>query len=308
MTVTTVTTATTATTATDAKLLAPAGRGFVRREAVMGTVVTFDVRTDAPVALIEGAIDVAVDWLHWVDRAFSTYKHSSEVSRFDRGELPVGELSDELRFVLSLCQTFSKKTEGYFDAWAAGGFDPSGVVKGWSIDRASSILARHGLPDHAVDGGGDIRLRGNPGPGPGAHWAVAVRHPLRPGAYCAVLSLPPGEPSHNRDDEGGDGGWAVATSGTYERGAHVIDPFTGSPATALASVTVVGRGRGLTSADAYATAALAMGTHAPGWLAGLSGYDALVVGAGGEGWATPGFSQLTVGSTAGLPPPALPAC
>ena len=32
----------------------------------------------------------------------------------------------------------------------------------------------------------------------------------------------------------------LATSGTYERGAHVIDPHTGRPPTGLASLTVFG--------------------------------------------------------------------
>ena len=33
---------------------------------------------------------------------------------------------------------------------------------------------------------------------------------------------------------------AVATSGTYERGLHVVNPRTGAPARTLRSVTVVG--------------------------------------------------------------------
>jgi thiamine biosynthesis lipoprotein len=251
---------------------------FVYREEVMGTVVSFDVRSTAPPAVVEGAVSVAVDWLHWVDRTFSTYKPGSEVNRFDRGELPAAQLSAELSLVLSLCQCFARKTGGYFDAWAGGRFDPSGLVKGWSIDRASHILARHGMSDHVVEGGGDIRLRGRPSGG--KPWVVGIRHPLERDACCAVVSLP-----------GGPGpGWAVATSGNYERGLHVVDPTTGRPASELASVTVIGHQ--LTSADAYATAALAMGRKAPAWLAHLSGYESLVVGPDGLGWATPGFEAL----------------
>ena len=131
----------------------------------------------------------------------------------------------------------------------------SGVVKGWSIEQASSILEAAGLPDHAIDGGGDVRLRGAPGPGRAGR--VGVRHPGRREAYSAALCL---------------GDAAVATSGTYERGAHVVNPRTGRPATELVSVTVVGPE--LTTTDAYATAALAMGADAPAWLAGLGGYEA----------------------------------
>nr|WP_309232295.1 FAD:protein FMN transferase [Micromonospora tarensis] len=58
---------------------------------------------------------------------------------------------------------------------------------------------------------------------------------------------------------------AVATSGVYERGRHVLDPRRGAPASGLRSVTVVGDDLGV--ADAYATAALAMGTSGLNWLA-----------------------------------------
>ncbi len=82
---------------------------------------------------------------------------------------------------------------------------------------------------------------------------MAGRRPPPPrsqDAYSAALSL-------------GDG--AVATSGTYERGAHVLNPFTGRPATELVSVTVVGPE--LTTADAYATGGLGHGGRRPrpGW-------------------------------------------
>src|SRR5204863_276269 len=63
---------------------------------------------------------------------------------------------------------------------------------------------------------------------------------------------------------------AVATSGAYERGEHVRDPHTGAPPGGILSVTVTGPDLG--TADAYATAAFAMGARrAPGWTARLLG-------------------------------------
>ncbi len=229
--------------------------GAVHHEAVMGTVVTFDVRTPAPAPAVAAAVQAAVGWLHWVDLTFSTYQNGSEVNRLDRGELAVAGCSAELRHILSLCHELNKTTGGFFDAWATARFDPSGVVKGWSIEQASSILVAAAFPDHAIDGGGDVRLRGRASPG--QSWHVGARHPRRPGAYSAALALAEG---------------AVATSGTYERGADVVNPFTGRPATELLAVTVVGPE--LTMTDAYATAALAMGADAPAWLAALDGYEA----------------------------------
>jgi FAD:protein FMN transferase len=259
--------------------------GIVHQEAVMGTVVTFDVVTSAPTHDVQTAIGRAVDWLHLVDDTFSTFKPESEVCRFDRGELEIGAGGDDLRRVLALCHRFHQETGGYFDAWAGGRFDPSGVVKGWSIERASHLLSRAGMSNHIVDGGGDVVFRGQPARG--LPWRVGVRHPLRPEAYCAVLSLRDG---------------AVATSGTYERGPHVVNPLTGRPATDLVSVTVVGPE--LYVADAYATAALAMGEKAPAWLDALSGYEALVVAPDGRGWSTRGWAGVALplpGGGDGLP-------
>jgi FAD:protein FMN transferase len=245
---------------------------------LMGTVFSFDLRTPLPAPQVEAALDEAVGWLRWVDGTFSTYKETSEVNRFDRGELEIGEFSSEMREVFGLCHRYSEVTRGYFDAWAGGRYDPSGVVKGWSVERASRILAAAGAPDHVIDGGGDVRLSGAPNGGRGGateEWHVGVRHPLRKDCYCAALAVSEG---------------AVATSGTYERGLHVLDPFTGRAARQLASVTVTGPD--LTSADAYATAALAMGPAAPGWLEGLEGYESQVVTPAGRGWSTKGFKEL----------------
>ena len=54
------------------------------------------------------------------------------------------------------------------------------------------------------------------------------------------------------------------------------------------SVTV--RGPDIATADAYATAALAMGPAGPAWTAGLDGYEAMTVLEPGRVLSTPGFS------------------
>src|SRR5450759_1820513 len=129
----------------------------------------------------------------------------------------------------------------------AGRLDPSGVVKGWAIERASDILRAGGSANHAVNGGGDIQLAGEAAPG--QPWRVGIAHPHQPGELVTVVS--------GRDI-------AVATSGTAERGDHIVNPVTGRPATELASITLVGRD--LTTVDAYATAAAAMGNAAREWV------------------------------------------
>jgi FAD:protein FMN transferase len=250
---------------------------FRHTEAVMGTVVNFEIRPpdhhgDTTVAPAGRAVERAVEWLHWVDATFSTYRWDSEIKRLDRGELARADCAPEVREILALCEHLHSTTGGYFDASASGHLDPSGVVKGWSLERASALLADAGWRNHVVEGGGDVRVRGAAGSGSG--WHVGITHPFRRGALCAVVGL----------DEG-----AVATSGTYERGLHVLDPHRGTPATALAAVSVIGPELVLT--DAYATAALAMGEGAKGWLEGLAGYEALVIDALGRAWETPGFAR-----------------
>ena len=89
------------------------------------------------------------------------------------------------------------------------------------------------------------------------------------------------------------GDLAVATSGAYERGAHIVDPHTGRPPSGVMSVTVIGPD--LATADAYATAAFAMGEAGPAWTARLRDYEAMTVLDGEEVLATPRFVRRCAG-------------
>jgi FAD:protein FMN transferase len=234
----------------------------------MGTAVSLEIADPVPA----GAADEAFAWLRAVDARFSTYKVDSEISRLGAGSLSTVDCSEDVRQVLAACADLWRDTDGFFDAYAAGALDPSGYVKGWSIEVASTRLAAAGSVNHCLNAGGDVRLRGEPAPG--RPWRIGIRHPFDASAVCLVI-------------EGRD--LAVATSGTYERGAHVFDPHTGKPATGLCSVTVTGPDLAL--ADAYATAALAMGRAGTDWLAGLDGYESAVVTDDGELFCSPGLPQ-----------------
>ena len=188
---------------------------------------------------VEGQIDAArvFAWLRWVDATFSTYRTDSEISRLDRGELD--DPHPLVREVLARCEQLRVETGGWFDVRATGRLDPSGYVKGWAVERAAAF----GRDRFLIDAGGDVLLRGS--------WRVGIRHPHARDALAAAITL---------------ADCAVATSGAYERGPHVLDPFSGRPATGLSSVTVIGRDLG--TADAYATAAFAAGD--PRWAADLA--------------------------------------
>jgi thiamine biosynthesis lipoprotein len=235
----------------------------------MGTVFSFDVPARVAATVLPGVLR----WLHWADATFSTYREDSDVSRYGRGEVALGGCAPELGEVLTLCATVRAVSGGYFTTRPGGGFDPSGLVKGWAIEHAACMLRDAGSPAHSVNGGGDVQCAGEPAPG--RPWRVGIADPLHPGALATVVT--------GRDI-------AVATSGTGERGNHIINPHTGRPATALASITLVGEH--LTTTDACATAAFAMGDDARGWTESLPGHEAFAVTLSGDTWQTAGFQAF----------------
>ena len=222
-----------------------------------GTMIRIDVRD----AIEEEALDALWVWFQRVDDLFSTWRDDSEISRLARGELELEQTSPEVRVVLELCEQVRLASRGAFDiTYAAAAnvrerpgrcpIDPTGLVKGWAVDRAGELLLAHGASNFAINAGGDILLHGRPRAGSG--WRVGIQHPWQRDKTAETVALTDG---------------AVATSGGYERGDHVIDPRSGEPAHGLASVTVIAST--LTLADGYATAALVRGRDGMAWLATL---------------------------------------
>jgi thiamine biosynthesis lipoprotein len=254
--------------------LAPRRLGTYKRvEECMGTVFSFHaVLTEANSDRVEGAVEDAIAWLHWVDETFSTYRRGSALNRYARGELELADCPAQLEEVLRRCRALEARTGGYFSAQLNGRLDPSGYVKGWAIERASDLLISGGVPSHMINGGGDVQCHGNTADG--EPWRIGIASPFSRELLLGVASGSP---------------LAVATSGTAERGEHIIDPRTGEPARELASVTLVGTS--LTVTDAYATAAFAMGARAQAWLASLHDHRAFVVSADGTTWSNDGGSS-----------------
>jgi thiamine biosynthesis lipoprotein len=243
----------------------------VRVERVMGTVVSLDIRADQPDPAV---VEAACASLHEADARFSTYREDSEVCRLDRGE--VASVSPDLRSVLERCAALRRETGGYFDARASGSLDPSALVKGWAAQRAADVLSAGGLTDFCLSAGGDVITRGCAWPE--QDWRVGIQHPHDRGAVAARVRV---------------SDMAVATSGAYERGAHITNPWTGAVAHDVLSVTVTGPDLG--TADAYSTAAFAMGIDGPAWTLGLRDYEAMTILADGTVLSTPGFPLLEDG-------------
>jgi len=238
--------------------VAPGAPRFQRVEQIMGTAIGIDVR-GAGVA--PAAVDAAFALLRDVDARFSPYRPDSEVSRLIRGELDEATCAPDLRAILGLCEDLRRTSDGAFDIRRHrpdGRPDPTALVKGWAVEQASLLLDAAGATDFSINAGGDIVARGEPEPG--RSWRIGIRHPRLPSEVAAVLAV--------RDQ-------AVATSGGYERGDHIVDPRTGRPPRELLSMTVVGPS--LTDADAYATIGFVLGLAGLAWVDRHAGYGALAI-------------------------------
>ena len=146
--------------------------GLRRVEHIMGMPILVDVRDDG---VDEAVIGQLFSWFEWVDATFSTYKDDSEISRVGRGELALEDAHPDVAAVLARCEELRVETDGYFDVLAAGVLDPSGLVKGWSVDRAAAILDRARVQNYAINAAGDLCLRGRASPSATGVSASSIR-------------------------------------------------------------------------------------------------------------------------------------
>ena len=246
--------------------VAPAGRqhrAWVQQ--VMGMPVSVHLRGEGsrgPAA--DERVAAAFDELRAVEEIFSPYRAGSDVSRIDRGDLEPEAAHPLVAEVVTLCETARVLTAGSFDASygpprlsGRRRFDPTGLVKGWAVQRAAEHLAAGLHCDVSVNAGGDVAMR------PGADalpWRIGIEDPRDPRLVLAVVDVVAG---------------GVATSGSAHRGSHILDPRDGSSVDEVLAVTVVGPS--LLWADVLATAAFVRGREGLALVEGLRGYEALVV-------------------------------
>jgi thiamine biosynthesis lipoprotein len=239
----------------------------------MGTVVTVDVFGEADeVARKELYVRVARARavLQRADAVFSTWKEHSPINQLRREEITVAQAPPEVAAVLEGCATAHSLSDGWFDPWAMpGGLDPTGYVKGWAAQRALGALSMPGVTGGIVNAAGDVVASGCPGPG--RPFRVAIVDPSDRRRLACVVELAGG----------------IATSGTYERGGHLIDPRTGLPAARAASASVTGPDLGL--ADALATALAVAGPAGLDFIEAIEGYEGFVIGYDGSWQYTANF-------------------
>ncbi len=228
---------------------------------IVGTVTDVDI------------VDV-FDYFTAVDKQFSTYKTTSEISHINHG-LPKNKWTCQMKTVLELCEQTKRQTRGFFDIEHNGTLDPSGLVKGWAVNNAAHLLLGRGMHNFYIEAGGDVQVHGfssNKKP-----WAIGIRNPFDIHQIIEVLYL---------SDAG------VATSGTYIRGPHIYNPFDDkADTTNVKSLTVVAEN--VYEADRYATAAFAMGLDGTRFIEETVGLEGYMVDANQKATYTSGFKNYT---------------
>jgi thiamine biosynthesis lipoprotein len=238
----------------------------------MGMPVTVDIE-EASVKTRD--IERIFDYFTYVDETYSPYKASSEVSQINQG-LPEAQWSDEMREILTLCKETEELTKGYFNIRHNGAIDPSGLVKGWAINKAAELVREMGFTNFYIEAGGDIQVSGvNANSEP---WSVGIRNPFNRDEIVKVVQA---------RTEG------VATSGTYIRGQHIYNPpLEDAQIDDVASLTVIGPS--IYEADRFATAAFAMGKPGIHFIESLEGFEGYMIDSDKQATLTSGFNQYTI--------------
>jgi thiamine biosynthesis lipoprotein len=240
------------------------------RDDIMGMPITVEIVGGTAVD-----IEAVFDHFRAVDARFSTYRPASEISRLNRGELREKAWSDDLREIFALAEQTKHDTDGYFSIERPdGSIDPSGIVKGWAIQRAAELVRRRGSENYFIDAGGDIQSHGFDNAG--RDWTIGIRNPFNRAEIVKVL-YPRGR--------------GVATSGTAVRGQHIYDPYRpGRTIDDVVSLTVIGPD--IYEADRFATAAFAMGRNGIAFVENLPGFEGYLIDADGMATLTSGLNTL----------------
>ena len=242
---------------------------------VMGMPITVEIVA----ASIEPELfDEVYAYFDYVDQTFSPFKPTSEVSQINRRELALADACDDMQIVLTLAEQTKQETNGYFDVWHNGVFNPCGIVKGWAVDEAASLLYSKGFQNFYIDAGGDVQVYGKNERGQA--WRAGICDPFDLTQIVKVVAL---------SDQG------IATSGSYMRGAHIYNPHNANDTLdEIVSLTVIGPD--VLEADRFATAAFAMGRMGIYFIESLPGFEGYMVDRAGQATLTTRFPDYVCSS------------
>lgn len=221
---------------------------------IMGMPVTL-MTPDEHIAT--ASLEKIFDFFRRIDQKYSPFITTSDVAKINNGELAAENYDQELREILALAEKTKHETDGYFDVWHNDTFDPSGIVKGWAIQKASSMMQEL-TSNFYVEAGGDIQVGGTNDQG--KPWRIGVRNPFDRNETIAVVELT---------------NQAIATSGTAIRGQHIYNPHSHAPLEEIISLSVIAPT--ILGADRMATAAFAMGENGVRFIQRLNGYEGYMI-------------------------------
>ncbi|MBI5358664.1 FAD:protein FMN transferase [Candidatus Amesbacteria bacterium] len=225
---------------------------------IMGMPITIKI-----VGLVsQNIFDRVFEYFESIDEKYSPFKENSEVSQINNG---LTSVSHDMNIIMKLCKEANEITNGYFDVWRGGIFNPSGLVKGWAIKNAGNLVRNMGFENYFLDVGGDIEAFGKT-------WKIGIRNPFNLSETIKVLNIQDG---------------AVATSGNYERGNHIYNPL-GKMQNDIVSLTVIGSD--ILWADVMATAAFAMGREGISFIEKQKGLEGYMIDNKGMAIYTSGFN------------------
>lgn len=239
---------------------------------IMGMPITVEILgVDNEHALVE---EVFL-YFQSIDKQFSPFLETSEVSRINAGTLAAEDSSAAMQEVLRLSEQTKQETNGYFDVYHNRIFNPSGLVKGWSISTAAKLLRSRNCINFCVEAGGDLEVSGMNAEG--TPWRAGIRNPFQFDEIVKVVEL---------HDQG------MATSGSYLQGKHIYNPHDDAdPLDAIVSLTVIGPTA--YDADRFATAAFAMGKKGIQFVEQLPEHEGYVIDTQGTATMTSNFHQYT---------------
>ena len=237
-----------------------AGARFKFAAKAMGTAVSVHIADVVPQETADVAWESVGVFLRDIEDRFSTFLPTSEISRINAGELHMLDASPDVVEVLDACTWLEHLSDGVFNARRPdGSIDPAGFVKGWAAERAAILLGEAGLQNFYLRIGGDIQTHGVQATG--EKWRVGIVDPHNAARIRSYVDIPEN--------------WAVATSGTAERGQHIWGKDAQPASTQFSSMTVIGPHR--MWADAFATIGFALGNGGIEWVEKFPDYTAFTL-------------------------------
>jgi len=237
------------------------GLAFEEIDRLTGLMNRFDNRTAVAQLNREGLLkDVPPEVAEVIAKGIDYYQLTK--GAFDISVKPIVDLfkesfagnktvppsNNKLEQALDLIGSYRIEIEGRMLRFKKPGMGITldGIAKGYIVDRASMVLASHGIKNHLINAGGDIRAIGSRQDR--KPWTVAIQDPKKNGKYPDIIKMTDG---------------AIATSGNYEAYFdhekvfhHIINPETGHSPGISTSVSIMARTA--MDADALSTSVFVM--------------------------------------------------